>query len=50
MKKWLLTYFIKCLKHVIFKLVKYTMIISSDPPFKEGYVRIPIVPCISLFD
>ena len=22
----------------IFKLVKYTMIISSDPPFKEGHM------------
>ena len=50
MKKWLLTNFMKCLKHVIFKLVKYTMIISSDPPFKEGHARFPMVPSIPLSD
>ena len=35
----------KCL---IFKVVKYTMIISSDPPFKEGHARFPMVTCIPL--
>ena len=49
MKKWLLTNFMKCLKHVIFNLVKYT-IISSDPPFKEGHARFPMVPSIPLSD
>ena len=43
----------KCPKTCLFfKLVKYTMIISSEPPFKEGHDRFPIVPlpCIPLSD
>ena len=37
-------------KNMFFKLVKYTMIISSDPPFKKGHARFPMITCIPLSD
>ena len=44
----ILTHFIKCPKTCLFfKLVKYTMIISSDPPFKDGHARFPMITCIN---
>ena len=46
----ILTHFLKCPNPVFFKLVQYTVRISNDPLFKEGYALFPILPFLPLSD